>query len=192
MRFHDLPLAVVVALAATLAPSPVDAAEPHGSFVSLDLQLSRVNGGLGVILGLSGGYQTRGGTTLGLGLYDLLDGTPFPSSTGPGPLRRTKMHFAGLIVGQDVLVEGGLRVTASALVGLGDVSAYVGSKSRDFDRSVYWFAQPSLSLGVPVAAHFRPTLSAGYRFHAGVRTRGTGDGVLGGPFVGLSGTFPDL
>jgi hypothetical protein len=52
-----------------------------GGFVTLELQISSVNKCLGFILGILGGFQTKDGLILGAGIFDLLNGKPFPNES---------------------------------------------------------------------------------------------------------------
>jgi hypothetical protein len=168
--------------------------EQSGGYVAIELQISSVNGGLGYVFGLSGGYQTKDGTIIGAAIYDLLNGTPFPDQSvgGDEPLRRTKMHWGGLVIGQEFGVNDDWRPSVSALVGFGDVSAYTSKKKDSSDQSFYWVVQPVVWLGYQATDHFRPQLGGGWRIHMGVDTPGTNSRQLGGPLAAFNSAFTSL
>lgn len=162
--------------------------KPQGGYISIELQVSSVNDGWGIIAGILGGYQTKSGFMIGAGIYDLLSDTPFPYQSGKGQdlLRRTKMRFGGLILGYEFESSGDNPFRFSSLIGIGDISAYTYKKKDSKDASIYYVAQPQVSLILVRETPYHPVLTAGYRLHNGVSTSGTSDVVLGGPSVGLT------
>jgi hypothetical protein len=107
---------VLAVMMFTAGASRADSSQTGGYF-AVELQVSSLNKGLAWIIGLSGGYQTDDGTRFGLAIYDLLNGTRFPKQDPEQPARRTKMHWGGLIIGQEFGVSGDWRPSASVLLG---------------------------------------------------------------------------
>jgi len=163
-----------------------------GGYLALELQVSSLNKGLAYIVGLSGGYKTEDGTRFGLAIYDLLNGTPFPGQDPALPLRRTKMHWGGLIVAQEFAEESDWHPGVSLVLGGGDVSAYTTKKKQSSDQSWYWLLQPAVSIGYEVSTDYQPELGGGWRFPLGVNTPGTSNRLLGGPFASFNSAFLSL
>ena len=99
------------------------------------------------------------------------------------------MHFGGVLIGYEKNSSDNLKWRGSAIIGGGDVSAYTGKKKDSVDGSWYFMAQPFLSLKFGEDQKFYPALSGGWRFHSSVKTPGTNNWTLGGPFAGISGTY---
>jgi|GEM_PF-6428746 hypothetical protein len=120
---------MVLSLSILTMAMPVFGDEGQG-FLGIEIQLTSVNRGFGVVFGLLGGYRSANGTTIGIAIYDLLNGTPFPDQGAvlDDPIRRTKLHFAGVIVGREFNRSDQVRLGAATLLGVGDVSAYYEKK----------------------------------------------------------------
>ena len=153
-------------------------------FLGMEIQLTSLNRGFGVIFGLIGGYRSAHGTTVGLGIYDLLNGTPFPGQEAASdePIRRTKLHFAGLIIEREFNGSREIRPGVSTLLGVGDVSAYYGQKKDSRDWSCYWIAEPGFQVHM-ADTRYRPGFGGGWRFHRGVHTAQTSSAMLSGPYL---------
>jgi hypothetical protein len=162
-----------------------------GAYAAVELQVSSVNQGLGLIVGLSGGYQTKDGLIIGGEIYDLLNGTPFPdqSNVTSDNERKSKMHFGGIVLGYEFGSSAETRYRFSTLVGIGDISAYTSVKSESQDASIYFVAQPKLSVSFFRSNNLHLVLNTGYRFHFGVDTEGTSNSQLSGVFLGLTGEY---
>jgi hypothetical protein len=162
-----------------------------GAYAGIDLQVSSVNQGPGLIIGFSGGYQTKNGLIIGGELYDLLNGTPFPNqdNTDSGFKRKSKMHFGGIVLGYEFGSSPETRFRYSTTLGIGDISAYENEKGNSLDGSIYFVAQPKVSVSFFSSNNLHLILNTGYRFHIGVDTPGTSDSLLNGAFLGISGEY---
>lgn len=162
-----------------------------GSFAAISLQGTSVNKGFGVVVGFSAGYKNNTGVIIGLELYDLLNGPPFPDQQEvlPENFRRSKMHMGGINLGYELPSQKETRLRISTLVGLGDISAYTVKKKDSQDNSVYFVAMPKISMSFQSLGNVRMYLDAGYRLPYGVNTNGTGDKLLRGFFLGIAGVY---
>jgi hypothetical protein len=161
-----------------------------GPYAAVDLQVSSVNQGLGLIIGLSGGYQTKEGIIIGGEIYDLLNNTPFPNQDKNSAIeRKSKMHFGGIVLGYEFGSSPETRFRVSTLIGAGDISAFGSVKNESEDASIYFVAQPKISVCFFRTNNLHLVLNTGYRFHYGVDTPGTSNSLLNGVFLGITGEY---
>lgn len=161
-----------------------------GAYGSVGLEVSRFDEELGVLISFAGGYRLNG-YSVGVKLYDLLNGPSFPDGSEATQDLHLKLHLLGLEIGWTGGQKGQWRPAAAMLIGGGDTSGYEDLKRDATGQSWFFVLQPTLSLEAPLQWVVMPRLDLGWRYIVGSRTPGISDEELGGPSLGLSVRFPN-
>lgn len=153
----------------------------HGGYGGPRLAYGRVAGHDALQVGGEGGWIINRRFIVGGAGTGLVTNQP-----APGTLASTDnltFGYGGAMLGYTLLPEKLVHATFTALVGAGGLGARARGSNDTTDLSDSFFVfEPTATLDVNVARHFRLGMAISYRWVRGVDTAGIGNADLSGVF----------
>lgn len=142
--------------------------------------LTGLDGKFAMMVGLGGGMTIRQRVSIGGMILWLLN----PADAGTtelGSKRRLNANYGGLLIDVVLLRKGRVDLSLAGLIGGGGACLQNPEKGNCYDRTAFFFGQPSLGAHIRLLPVLRLVLEMGYRFVAAKGWTGPASSRLGAP-----------